>query len=98
MAENDIRHIFNEELRLRNVNLTSYSVHYDDPSYKEFTAQDWIDLCNKFVAEGCGTLNADTYPEKKLRQDEIVKEVRACIEGLAKDSIPTEHKVEIIKK
>ena len=98
LSENDIRHIFNEELRLRNVNLSNYSVHYDDPSYKEFTAQDWVDLCNKFVADGYGTLNADTYPEKKLRQDEIVKEVRACIEGMEKDSIPTEHKVEIVKK
>ena len=98
LAEAELRHIFNEELRIRNVMLSNYSTHYDDPKYKEYTAQDWIDLCNKLVAEGYGTLNADTYPEKKLNQDNIVAEVRACIEGMAKDSIPTSHKVEIIKK
>lgn len=98
VAEADLRHIFNEELRIRNVMLSNYRTHYDAPEYKEYTAQDWIDLCNKLVADGYGTMNADTYPEKKLRQDEIVAEVRVCIDGMAKDSIPTSHKVEIIKK
>ena len=73
-------------------------MHYDDPSYKKFTAQDWVDLCNKFVAEGYGTLNADIYPGLKLNQDELIKEVKACIEGLERDSQPKAHKVEIVKK
>ena len=98
LLEAEYRDIWNEELRLRNVNLSNYSVHYDHESYKSFTAQDWIDLCNKFVADGYGTLNADTYPEKKLNQAKYEEEIRACIEGMAKDSQPTEHKVVIEKK
>lgn len=98
MQEAELRSIFNEELRLRNVNLSNHSVHYDDERYKTFTPQDWIDLCNQFVAEGFGTLNADTYPEKKLNQDKYVKEVKECIDGMLKDSKPVSLKVTIEKK
>jgi len=97
-AENNLRDVFNEELRMRNVNQRYNSVDHNDESYKSYTTQDWINLCNALVAQGHATTNADTYPTKKQNQETYVAEVRACIEGMKADCIPTEHTVEITKK
>ena len=93
-----IRQIFNEELRIRNKNSTVHGVNHNDESYKTFTAQDWIDLCNKLIAEGNGTTNGDTYPANKAKQDEYIKNVKSCIEGMKADGVPKSHTVVITKQ
>lgn len=96
--ENNLRHIFNEELRIRNANHKYNDVDHNDSSYDSYTAQDWIDLCNALVTQGHGTTDAGVYPERKNNQETYVAEVRACIEGLANDSIPAPHTVTIKKQ
>ncbi len=96
-SEDNLRDVCNEELRMRNSNERYNGVAHNDPQYETFSKQDWVDLCNKLVKDGHATTNADTYPTKKANQETYISEVRACIEGMRKDCIPTEHTVVISK-
>ena len=96
--ETSLRQIFNEELRMRNKNSgTAYGVDHNDERYKTYTAQDWIDLCNKFIQLGDPTQNAESYAGKKLNQQTYIDEIRDCIEGMEKDRVPESHTVVITK-
>ncbi len=95
--ETSLRQIFNEELRMRNKNSGTFGVAHNDESYKSFTDQDWIDLCNKFIQLGDPTQNADSYSGKKLKQQTYIDEIRYCIEGMEKDRVPESHTVVITK-
>ncbi len=109
-TENILRNIFNEELRMRNyyyrycndkVKKGEMSVneviHPADPSYKEYTADDWIKLCEFLKEAGYGTANAKEYPERKRNQQHYVDMVKYYIDNTAKDAIPQSHVVEISK-
>ena len=94
--ESELRDIFNSEHWIRVANYNYNKVDYSNPMYKTLTASEWIALRTKLTNQGtvAGSSNYATY---KNKQDSLISEVRACIDGLARDTIPTQHFVEISK-
>ena len=94
--EGELRTLCNCEHWTRVANYKLYGVAYNDPMYASLTADEWVALCLKLKAQTTIT-GSENYATNKYKQDTFVAEVRACIDGLAKDTIPTQHLVEIYK-